>query len=229
MSTQQTQQQDAYWLKQPFTVLFDLLHLHRVKPWDVNLAQLLTGLMNEMKGRGFIDFSVSGTALLSSAVLLRMKSELVLKMEEPPKPPPEKPTDYVPPPLAFPIRYQSTTTSLEEVLKGILDVLRAERLLPPSTAHLVTRTPAVFEQVDDFLIKIEENIKLFYQRLVSESMGGQTLSFIGLLGAGDALEAVRMFIMLLFLAIENKVRLEQTVEQGDIQIQVKNLADPVAT
>jgi segregation and condensation protein A len=195
----------------------------------VNLAQLLTGLMKEMNGRGFIDFSISGTALLSSAVLLRMKSELVLKMEEPPRPPPEKPTDYVPPPLAFPIRYQSTTTSLEEVLKGILDVLRAERLLPPSTAHLVTRTPAVFEQVDDFLIKIEENIKLFFQRLVKESMEGQTLSFLRLLGTGDALEAVRMFIMLLFLAIENKVRLEQTVEQGDIQIQVKDFADPVAT
>jgi len=31
----------------------DLLHLHRVKPWDVNLSQLLTVLMKEMKGRGF--------------------------------------------------------------------------------------------------------------------------------------------------------------------------------
>jgi len=75
-----------------------------------------------------------------------MKSELVLKMEEPPRPRPEKPTDYVPPPLAFPIRFQSTTTSLDEVLKGILDVLRAERLLPSETAQLVSRTPAVFEQ-----------------------------------------------------------------------------------
>ncbi len=146
-----TTEQDTYWLKSPYMVLFDLLHLHRVKPWDVNLSQLLTGLMKEMKGRGFIDFSVSGTALLSSAVLLRMKSELVLKMEEPPRPPPEKPTDYVPPPLAFPIRFQSTTTSLDEVLKGILDVLKAERLLPSETAQLVSRTPAVFEQADDWL------------------------------------------------------------------------------
>src|SRR5712692_10465981 len=119
--------EEQFWLKQPYAVLFDLLHLHRVKPWDVNLASLLGELMGEMKSRGFIDFSVSGTALLSSAVLLRMKSELILKMEEPPRPPLEKPTDYVPPPLAFPIRFQSTTTSLDEVLKGILDVLRAER------------------------------------------------------------------------------------------------------
>src|SRR5207247_8168194 len=82
-----TTPQDSYWLKQPYSVLFDLLHLHRVKPWDVHLAELLTGLMGEMRGRGYIDFSVSGTALLTSAVLLRMKSELFLKLEEPPKPP----------------------------------------------------------------------------------------------------------------------------------------------
>jgi segregation and condensation protein A len=221
-----TTEPDNYWLKGPYTVLFDLLHLHRVKPWDVNLSQLLSGLMKEMKGRGFIDFTVSGTALLSSAVLLRMKSELVLKMEEPPRPPPEKPTDFVPPPLEFPIRFQSTTTSLDEVLKGILDVLRAERLLPSETAQLVSRTPAVFEQVDDWLVKIEEEIKAFYSRLLDGTVPGETLSFLKLLGKGDMVQAVRMFIMLLFLAIEKKVGLVQTEEFGDIQIEVMNSGSP---
>lgn len=223
-----TTEPDTYWLKSPYTVLFDLLHLHRVKPWDVNLSQLLTGLMKEMKGRGFIDFSVSGTALLSSAVLLRMKSELVLKMEEPPRPTPEKPTDYVPPPLAFPIRFQSTTTSLDEVLKGILDVLRAERLLPSETAQLVSRTPAVFEQADDWLVKIEDEINAFYSRLLKETVPGKSLSFLQLLGKGDTVQAVRMFIMLLFLAIERKVGLVQTEEFGDIRIEVINNGNPVS-
>ncbi len=184
--------------------------------------------MREMKGRGFIDFSISGTALLSAAVLLRMKSELVLKMEEPAKPPPERPTDFVPPPLAFPIRYQSTTTSLEEVLKGILDVLRAEKMLPAATAQLVTRTPAVFEQADEFLVNIEENIKALFQRLLRESVHGERLSFLRLLGQGDELEAVRMFIVLLFLAVEGKVGLQQDEEFGDIQIEVRNSGDTVS-
>jgi segregation and condensation protein A len=213
---------DSYWLKQPYAVLFDILHLHRVKPWDVHLEELLTGLMKEMRGRGYIDFSVSGTALLTSAILLRMKSELLLKMEEPPKPPAERPTDYVPPPLAFPIRYQSTTTSLEEVLKGILEVLKAEKLVPVGTSQLVTRTPAVFEQADDWLVKIEEEIKAFYNQLSKASLQGSTLSFIDLLGDGDAVQAVRMFIMLLFLAFEGKVGLNQQAEFGDIEIEMKN-------
>ena len=213
--------QDTYWLKPPFTVLFDLLHIHRVKPWEVDLAHLLGELMKEMRGRGFIDFSVSGTALLSSAVLLRMKSELLLKMEEPRKPPLERPTDFVPPPLAFPIRYQSTTTSLEEVLKGILDVLKSERMLPAATSQLVTRTPAVFEQADDWLVRIEEEIKTFLQRLLREATSNGRLSFVRLLGKGDAVEAVRMFIMLLFLAMEGKIGLEQNEEFGDIQIELR--------
>jgi segregation and condensation protein A len=184
--------------------------------------------MREMKDRGFIDFSVSGTALLSSAILLRMKSELLLKMEEPPKPPPERPTDYVPPPLAFPIRYQSTTTSLEEVLKGILEVLRAERLLPVGSTELASRTPAVFEQVDDWLVKIEDEIRIFYDRLLREKLLGKTLSFLTLLGRGDVVQAVRMFIMLLFLTVEGKVGLVQLEEFGDIQIELRNLGSTIA-
>ncbi|MBO0888575.1 hypothetical protein J2P12_05685 [Candidatus Bathyarchaeota archaeon] len=190
------------------------------------VGELLTGLMKEMRGRGYIDFSVSGTALLTSAILLRMKSELILKMEEPPKPPAERPTDFVPPPLAFPIRYQSTTTSLEEVLKGILEVLKAEKLVPLSTTQLASRTPEVFEQVDDWLVKIEEELKMFYGQLLKASVSGTSLSFLDLLGKGDVVQAVRMFIMLLFLAFEGKVGLNQQEEFGDIEIMVRDVGSP---
>ncbi len=210
---------DQFWLKHPYAVLFDLIHLQRVKPWNIDLASLLEELLREMEGRGFIDFSVSGTALLSSAILLRMKSELVLKMEEPPRPPVARPTDYVPPPLVFPLRFESTTTSLDEVLKGILEVLKAERLLPAQLQQ-ASRTPEVFEQVDDFLVKIEEYIKAFYARIVSKAKKGVRVSFLRLLGKGDVLEAVRVFIMLLFLAAEGKVGLSQEEEFGDIRVEL---------
>ena len=216
-----------YWLKQPYAVLFDLIHLHRVKPWDVDLGNLLDGLMSEMRGRGYVDFSVSGTALLSSAIILRMKSELILKMEEPPKPPVERPTDFVPPPLAFPLRYESTTTSVEEVIRGLLEVLNAERLLPVGAQIAALKTPEVFEQVDDFLVKIEENIKLFLGRLIQEAgPSRKKLSFLKLLGKGDALAAVRMFIMLLFLAVEGKLWLTQPVEFADIDIELRDDGSP---
>ena len=156
-----------------------------------------------------------------------MKSELLLKLEEPPKPPLEKPTDYVPPPLAFPIRYQSTTTSLDEVLKGILEVLKAESLLPTGLSQLASRTPAVFEQADDWFVKIEEEIKAFYHQLLKANTPGGSLSFVDLLGKGDVVQAVRMFIMLLFLAVEGKVWLNQLEEFGDIEIQMRQFGSTV--
>jgi chromatin segregation and condensation protein Rec8/ScpA/Scc1 (kleisin family) len=48
------------------------------------------------------------------------------------------------------------------------------------------------------------------------------LSFLTLLGKGNPLEAVRMFIMLLFLAVEGRVGLAQPFEFGDIEIELKN-------
>src|SRR5260370_18029488 len=118
------------------------------------------------------------------------------------------------------MRCKSTTPSLDEVLTGILDVRRAERFLPFETAKLLSRTPAVFEQVDDWLVKIEDEIKAFYSRLLDETVPGESLSFLKLLGKGDTVQAVRMFIMLLFLAIETKVGLLQTDEFAVIQTQL---------
>src|SRR5260370_9208956 len=120
-------------------------------------------------------------------------------MKDPPRPPLEKPTDYVPPPLAFPIRFQSTTTSLDEVLKGILDVLRAERLLPSQTAKLLSRNPAAFEQVDDWLVKIENAIKALSSRLLGETVPSERLSFPTLLGETDTHQTSPMFLILLRL------------------------------
>src|SRR2546425_10920614 len=213
----------VYWLRQPYAVLFDLLRLHRVKPWDVSVSPLLDGLMHEMKQRGFIDFSVSGTALLSSAILLRMKSELVLKMEEPPKPLVERPTDYVPPPLAFPLRYEATTTSLDMVLKELLEVLRVERSLPQTLEQLAARTPEVFEQMDDFQRHIEEHIEALHKRLVLETgkAHGTRLSFLGLLVKRTILEAVQLFLMLLFLVAQGRVGLYQAEEFADIMIELR--------
>ncbi len=180
--------------------------------------------MREMKQRGFIDFSLSGTALLSSAILLRMKSELVLKMEEPPRPPVERPTDYVPPPLAFPLRYEATTTSLDMVLKELLEVLKVERSLPQTLEQLAARTPEVFEQMDDFQRHIEEHIEALYNRLALESgkIRGAQLSFLGLLIKRTVLEAVQLFLMLLFLTVQGRVGLHQSEEFADIMIELKN-------
>lgn len=216
-----------FWLRPPYLILFDLLRLHRIKPWDVDIALLLNNFLAEMKNSGYIDFSASGTALLSSSIVHRMKSELVLKMEEPPKPPTPRPTDEVPPPLAFPLRFEYTSTSVAEILRTLQEVLTSEKNVL-SKKTFVLSPPSVFEQLDEFLANMEENIQKFYADLIKLSIREVPLSFKEMVAGESTIQIVRVFIMLLFLAHQRKVILNQVEGNWDILIRLGEVAPPIA-
>lgn len=214
-----------FWLRPPYLILFDLLRLHRVKPWDIDIAFLLNSFLAEMKKNGYVDFSASGTALLSSSVVHRMKSELVLKMEEPPKPPTPRPTEEVPPPLPFPLRFEYTSTSVAEILRTLQEVLMNEKTILAKKPFVLS-PPSVFEQMDEFLAHIEENIEEFYGKIINRSIHGVPLSFRKLVKGQSLIEMVRVFIMLLFLANQKKILLEQD-ESLDILIRLGQVSPPI--
>jgi segregation and condensation protein A len=216
-----------FWLRPPYLILFDLLRLHRIKPWDVDIALLLNNFLAEMKNSGYIDFSASGTALLSSSIVHRMKSELVLKMEEPPKPPTPRPTDEVPPPLSFPLRFEYTSTSVAEILRTLQEVLTNEKTIL-SKKPFVLSPPSVFEQLDEFLANMEENIQKFYADLIKLSIREVPLSFKEMVAGESLIQIVRVFIMLLFLAHQRKVILDQVEGNSDIFIRLGEVAPPIA-
>jgi len=215
-----------FWLRAPYVILFDLLRLHRIKPWDVNITYLLNAFLAEMKKQGFIDFSASGTALLSSSMIHRMKSELVLKMEEPPKPPIARPDEEVPPPLPFPIRFEYTSTSIEQVLSVLEEVLKRESIALADRKSLLS-PPEILEQMDEFLANIEKNIEVFYAKLLRMTAAAPTLSFMELTRGSTLLETVRVFIMLLFLVMQDRVTLSQTEDRADIMIRLPEVAATV--
>jgi segregation and condensation protein A len=215
-----------FWLRPPYLILFDLLRLHRVKPWDVDISFLLNSFLAEMKNNGYIDFSASGTALLSSSIVHRMKSELVLKMEEPPKPPPPRPNEEVPPPLPFPLRFEYTATSVVEILRTLQEVLNNEKVILAKKPFALS-PPSVFEQLDEFLAHIEENIQDFYAKLIKLSIRGVPISFRKLVKGETLLDVVRAFIMLLFLANEKKILLAQD-QSSDILIRLGEVSLPIA-
>jgi segregation and condensation protein A len=215
-----------FWLRPPYLILFDLLRLHRIKPWDVNITELLNAFLGEMKKSGYIDFSASGTALLSSSVVHRMKSELVLKMEEPPKPPVPRPNEEIPPPLPFPLRFEYTSTSVAEILRTLQEVLANEKAVLAKKPFILS-PPSVFEQFDEFLANIEENIETYYGHLIKLSIRGLPLSFRKVVEGQTLLEALRVFIMLLFLANQKKIILTQNEGDSDLYIRLGEVSPPI--
>ena len=215
-----------FWMRPPYLILFDLLRLHRVKPWDVDIAELLNSFMAQMKKNGFVDFSASGTALLSSSVVHRMKSEIVLKMEEPPKPPAPRPNDEVPPALPFPLRFEYTSTSVAEILRTLQEALVNEKAVLAKKPFILS-PPSVFEQFDQFLANIEENIENYYGLLIKLSIRGLPLSFKELVRDQTFLEAIRVFIMLLFLANDKKVILTQDENGSDLYVRLGEVSPSI--
>lgn len=192
----------------------------------MDLAFILNSFLAEMKKNGYVDFSASGTALLSSSVVHRMKSELVLKMEEPPKPPVPKPNETVPPPLPFPIRFEYTSTSVSEVLRVLQEVLMNEKAALEKRPFVLS-PPSVFEQLDTFLSNIEENITNFYADLIKLSIRGSPLNFRDLVVGKPLLEVVRVFIMLLFLANQGKILLSQDEQTLEMFIKLGEVSPPI--
>jgi chromatin segregation and condensation protein Rec8/ScpA/Scc1 (kleisin family) len=210
-----------FYFQPPLSVLFEIHRLEKIMPWDVNISFLLTTFLEEMEHRGEIDFRASGVALESSSIIYLMKSKLLLKLEEPPPPPKSQP-DFLPPPMFLPLRYELSSTTLENLLNVLDEVLRGERigpspLLPPPP---VLPTPEIIPSVDLYLMEIEKRMKTLYSQLCRLAGKAELVGFSKLVAGLEKLEAVKTFIILLFLAQRGKIGLWQEDDISELYITV---------
>ena len=208
-----------FWIRPPWAVLFDLVKLQRIQPWTINLHDLLTTLMREMTEKGYIDFSASGIALLSPSIIYRLKSELILELQEPPKPPPEKPMEFLPPPLQLPYRFEYTSTTIESLITALEEMMKEETTIQTAPQPTpLTPDPFLFRQLDDFMIDIENKIHDMYLKVLSLLKENKVLGFSKLIHGLKKIEKIRAFLLILFLATREQILLQQTEELGEIYI-----------
>jgi len=218
-----------FYLRPPWNILFDFHKLERLTPWNVNITYLLTTFLEEMEKTGQIDFRASGVALDSSALIYMMKSKLLLQLEEPP-PPPKSPQEFLPPPLFLPLRHELTSTTIKHLLEVLDDVLKGEKLIPmeKGVAEPILPTPSeILPQLDMYLIEIELQMEKLYNSLSERVKGTGIIEFSTFIRGMGRLEAIRTFILLLFLAQDRRVNLWQDEETEEIYITVGdfNLAE----
>jgi chromatin segregation and condensation protein Rec8/ScpA/Scc1 (kleisin family) len=214
-----------FYLRPPWNILFEISRLEKLTPWNVNIAYLLNSFLREMERMGKVDFRASGVALDSSALIYLMKSKLLLTLQEPPAAP-KPPGDFVPPPLFLPLRHELTSTTIQHLLEVLDDVLKGEKL-----AHIdrVVQQPVLpsftdlLPQFDAFLQEIELQMDKLYALLVEKVKGAGIIEFGALAKGTTRMEAIQMFILLLFLAQDGKVSLWQNEETEEMYIAVGNL------
>jgi chromatin segregation and condensation protein Rec8/ScpA/Scc1 (kleisin family) len=213
-----------YYFQPPLSILFEIHRLEKVMPWDVNIAYLLKTFLTEMEDRGEVDFRASGVALDSSTTIYLMKTKLLLKLEEPP-PPPKSTPDFIPPPMFLPLRYELSSTTLENLLDVLDEVLKGESVRPPPTPQPILPTPEVLPPVDLYLLEIDKHMKIVYNQLLQLAREGELIAFSKLVVGLERIEAVKTFIILLFLAQRGKIGLWQEEEIEELYITVTG--DPV--
>jgi segregation and condensation protein A len=211
-----------FYLQHPWQILFETHKLTKAKPWSIDISFLLDTFLEEMAKLGEVDFRASGVALDSSSLIYLMKSRLLLKLEDPPKPP--KPSaDFTPPPIFLPLRYELTSTTFEQLLEALDSALKAEKL-PPSPIKFEPPLPSIDEilpQFDQYLAEIEDLMDNLYADIVSLLGEQPFIVFNALIEDQDPLRRIQTFILLLFLAQKGRIRLWQEEEFSDIYLSTR--------
>jgi hypothetical protein len=154
-----------------------------------------------------------------------MKSKLLLILQEPPAPP-KTPQDFVPPPLFLPLRHELTSTTIRHLLEVLDDVLKGEKLIRLDEVVAQPVLPAVSDilpQLDIYLMEIELQMEKLYALLCEKVKGAGIIEFSTLIKGIARIEAVRTFILLLFLTQNGRISLWQNEETEEIYITVGNL------
>ncbi len=214
-----------FYLRPPWNVLFDFRELEKVEPWGVDVAFLLASFLEEMEKQE-MDFRASGIALDSSAFIYLMKAELLLKQPEPVRmerpSTQQKPVEGLSlPPLPFPLRHEIMPTTVEQLLRKLEEALSVERSLPlKARPELVLRPSDILPQADRHLMEVERQMEGLYESLLRRLVVGRAIAFSRLVAGLERLEAIRIFILLLFLAQRGKVILRQEGDLEEVHVEI---------
>ena len=208
-----------FYFHPPLSVLFEIHRLEKVMPWDIDIAYLLKMFLEEMQQQGEVDFRASGMALESSSTIYLKKTKLLLKLEDPP-PSPRSAPDFIPPPMFLPLRYELSSTTIDNLLNVLDDVLKGEHMRPRPPPPIILPTPEIIPQVDLYLLEIDSRMNKLYDQLCQLAATGELIAFTKLVTGLEKMEAVKTFIILLFLAQRGKIGLWQEEEIEELYITV---------
>jgi chromatin segregation and condensation protein Rec8/ScpA/Scc1 (kleisin family) len=119
-----------------------------------------------------------------------------------------------------------TSTTIQNLLDVLDEVLKGEKLHRIDRVVAQPVLPAVSDilpQFDAFLAELELQMEKLYALLCEKVKGAGIIEFASLVKGADRIEAVRTFILLLFLAQDGKVSLWQNEETEELYIAVGNL------
>lgn len=219
-------------------ILYDLINTEQLNPWDINLSLLAQRFLEKVRTLEEANFFISSKVLLAAALLLRMKSEILLEQdvraldeilygrkEEKPQHHQERLEldEEIPELLVRTPLPRTKKVTLEELMQSLNQAIQTENR---RIKRIVVAKQQAWEAAQILprqRINIPQRIRQLHARLESIFRTRDAkLAFSELAGSSPE-ERIATFIPLLHLDTQHKVWLEQEGHCAEIWILLKHL------
>ena len=196
--------------KAPLNLLVNPKTARKGKPWEIDIADLLDIFLKQIIAKNNPDLRLCGTAALSSAVLYRFKVETLFYFEKLKVKRPRISRSGPPSIIVLPFRYELYSTSIDDLIinleKILEDVSRQDIERKYKSSQLIPDSEPDF---DKYVVKFDELAKDFKTELITKLSDNDKMLFSELIKDKSAIEKARSFLLLLFVAVDDVVSLEQ--------------------
>ncbi len=218
-----------FYYRYPWAILVNPVETRQADPLQINLQEILPSFLVKLRESGYIDLQISGRAIYSASLILRLKTDLIIKLmqaigqiEEP------TPEFQDLPPLQLPLRIQSKHVSLDELLLSLVDVLSA-----PSKKSKASK---IKSKLPELLLNlgmaperanIDTLISRVYERILALSQETSEIPFENILRNKKRIELVRVFLSILYLLSREQIDIIQTDNEGTLMVKLVSQASTV--
>lgn len=207
----------------PLNLLFNPSLLVRKDVWNVDVTSLLEMFLRLIEATGNKDLRICGIAAVSSSMIYRLKVESIFALEkiamqrkgiddQGQQPIPQLNA------IDLPFRVESTyPVSVEDLLK-MLENMIMELAHPRPRKKQVELEPVQTFDFDAYLVKFEQIIQGYEDMIMDIVTADGWLMFKSLVAKMEPVEVARCFIGMLYLAMKDRVILEQPEDSDDVKI-----------
>jgi len=212
--------------QEPVSILFNPNSVVKKDVWEIDLIEILNLLIRILEKTEKKDLRVAGMAALSSSLIYRMKVESIFALQRAAmeKKPIRQRTDVDIELIDIPYRHESTyPVSLDDLL-GLLQNLIGSIANPQSRrSKQLDIEPIEPPDFQEYFISLE-NIIGKYEDLIIRKISNQGFGMLqNIISDLDAIDSIRCFFAILFLARDEKLDIEQI--EDDIKITIINQND----
>ena len=199
-------------------LLFNPSLIDKQDVWQIDVVKLLENLLKLLATTGNRDLRVCGVAILTSALIHRLKVESIFRLDkianqrnENNTEKEKKDEEKVPIPeistLTLPFRKETSyPVSIDDLLL-ILENMITELTNPAVRKKTIDLEPIVTIDFQDYLIKFEKVIEEYELKLFEKISVVKEMIFNDFVFDMNELDIARYFIAMLYLAMRNKIEI----------------------